>query len=810
MTSARIAGLAVALGLGYAAVTGIGVASADESGDSASSADSSSSSETAAPSSSASHTGEGSAGSTAASSKRLATPAGDPEASAEAVVGDSDSADGGLSEDVANLVDLADGNAAVAEGDMDFDEPEEVADILSATALGDDAADEPEQEADAWAPSFSGVASSTVIDSAEPEPSLQHAVDAIGIAAPAPSEEAIHPTGEAPVEPFAAPAIWTLAAATRRDLDDENLYPAQSASPVTGMPSVIAFDHEAPLAFLQRLPILGPILVTPIVALLHQIPILSDVLHPWVGYPVRWGAAADGPIARDVRVVSADGTEISVHFMPAHNLETNQQAPTVLNGPGLGAPGATNVDGTFLDSLLADFVGIIGVGTLRRAGYNVVTWDPRGEWYSGGILELNAAEFEGRDMSAIISWIATQPEVMLDGPGDPRMGMVGVSYGGGIQLVTAANDSRVDAIVPAITYNRLDTSLYKNEAFKSSWATPLTALLTVLGGRINPRILPATLYGDVTGRMLPDDLELFRQRNPAVEDITVPTLLIAGTVDTIFSLAEADATARTLLANGVTTKVVWFCGGHGVCLNNLFDLSDGRLIEQRTLAWLNRFVKQDPTVDTGPAFEWVDQRGRWFSARQYPVAAEQPVVETLTAARTLPLIPFLAGSGLPFVPYSLPAINSVDLVIAPRPTTTYLLGAPVLSLTYSGNGSARHVYAQLVDNTTGLVLGSIATPVPVTLDGNTHTATVDLEPVAHTLQPGESVTLQLVSSAGLYERLVPSVGMMRVSSMQLALPVAVVLSAEVLSPPQWRSAPKRTSSCPRAVRAERATGIEPA
>jgi hypothetical protein len=34
-------------------------------------------------------------------------------------------------------------------------------------------------------------------------------------------------------------------------------------------------------------------------------------------------------------------------------------------------------------------------------------------------------------------------------------------------------------------------------------------------------------------------------------------------------------------------------------------------------------------------------------------------------------------------------------------------------------------------------------------DGDTQTITVDLEPVADTLRPGESVTLQLVSSAGL-------------------------------------------------------------
>jgi ABC-2 type transport system ATP-binding protein len=94
-------------------------------------------------------------------------------------------------------------------------------------------------------------------------------------------------------------------------------------------------------------------------------------------------------------------------------------------------------------------------------------------------------------------------------------------------------------------------------------------------------------------------------------------------------------------------------------------------------------------------------------------------------------------------------------------------------------GTSRHVYAQLVDDSTGLVLGNLVTPVPVTLDGQTHTVTVPLEMVAHTLQPGESVTLQLVASAFPYET-ITSLGQLNVSSMSLSLPTA---SAAAVSSP---------------------------
>ena len=93
--------------------------------------------------------------------------------------------------------------------------------------------------------------------------------------------------------------------------------------------------------------------------------------------------------------------------------------------------------------------------------------------------------------------------------------MVGVSYGGGIQLVTAAIDHRVDAIVPTIAWHSLNTALYKNEAFKSSWATLLTGRFSASPSPAsNPRILPATIYGDLTGEMTQADQDLLTARDP--------------------------------------------------------------------------------------------------------------------------------------------------------------------------------------------------------------------------------------------------------------------------------------------------------
>ncbi|WP_181783549.1 ABC transporter ATP-binding protein, partial [Pseudonocardia pini] len=51
-----------------------------------------------------------------------------------------------------------------------------------------------------------------------------------------------------------------------------------------------------------------------------------------------------------------------------------------------------------------------------------------------------------------------------DGPGDPRVGVTGASYGGGLSLLLAGYDRRVDSIAPVITWNDLNQALFPNAA----------------------------------------------------------------------------------------------------------------------------------------------------------------------------------------------------------------------------------------------------------------------------------------------------------------------------------------------------------
>ncbi len=153
-----------------------------------------------------------------------------------------------------------------------------------------------------------------------------------------------------------------------------------------------------------------------------------------------------------------------------------------------------------------------------------------------------------------------------------------------------------------------------------------------------------------------------------------------------------------------------------------------------------------------------------------------------SAGGRLTIVPVIGGSGpqsLVPLPYSLglaaPANNAITVPITPELTdpTTYVVGSPHLTFDYSGIGTSSHVYAQIVDTKTNLVVGNIVTPVDVTLDGRSRQAEVDMEDVVWTYTDvnKDDLELQITGSATPYENFT-SYGVINVSNVQLTLPTA--------------------------------------
>ena len=337
--------------------------------------------------------------------------------------------------------------------------------------------------------------------------------------------------------------------------------------------------------------------------------------------------------------------------------------------------------------------------------------------------------------------------------------MSGASYGGGIQFITAARDSRVDVIAPDIAWHSLVTALFKDRAVKSGWGTVLWGAGNASGlapgliggqtGTLDPHIQSAYLSGVTTGDISDADRAWFDEHGPhhLLDRVRIPTFLIQGTADTLFTPQEAIDNYATLEKHGRPLKMMWFCGGHGICLTGE---GEGGRLRRTVIAWFDRHLKRDSSVDTGAKFEWLADDAQWRTAGGYPLPPKAPLVGD--GSGTLPLAPTNDSGQVQIA--ATPAANAVNVPIASPTAETQILGAPKLELTYSGTGASTgandHVYAQVVNTRTGQVVGNQATPIPVELDGAQHSVERPLEPLASAATPASSYQLQLIASTGVY------------------------------------------------------------
>ncbi|MGC4964408.1 alpha/beta fold hydrolase [Streptomyces globisporus] len=295
-----------------------------------------------------------------------------------------------------------------------------------------------------------------------------------------------------------------------------------------------------------------------------------------------WSAVADDgspAVQREDRILRMDGVPIDTSYFHAKG---SGKRPAVLIGHGFG--GSKNDVRAQAEKLAAD-------------GYAVLTWSARGFGKSGGEISLNDPDHEVRDVSRLIDWLATRPEVELDKKGDPRVGLTGASYGGAVSLLAAGHDERVDAIAPVITYWNLADALFPDGVFKKLWAG---IFITTGGGceRFEKQLCEMYERVAVSGKPDAEAVKLLTERSPsAVADrIKVPSLLLQGQSDSLFPLGQADAMQKAISANGAPVSVDWISGGH-----NGGDSETGR-VEGRVGDWFDRYLKKDTGAATGPAF----------------------------------------------------------------------------------------------------------------------------------------------------------------------------------------------------------------
>ena len=326
-----------------------------------------------------------------------------------------------------------------------------------------------------------------------------------------------------------------------------------------------------------------------------------------------------------------------------------------------------------------------GVGrAFAERGYVVLSYSGLGFGGSTCKITLDDPDWDGKAGKQLVSYLGgasgiayadkehTQPAPALTvvlrdkkdhngafSTNDPRVGMVGGSYGGGIQFAVASIDPRMDTIIPLITWNDLSYSLDPNNtaqttgvststpgAAKTNWAVGFSALGAtgdLQQAQLDQEAVPCPNFADwvcpalvaagTTGYLQDGDVAHLRHASVAsfMSRIKVPVLLMQGENDTLFNLNEAAATYKALKAQGTPVKMVWHSWGHsGPAAPGEINLGAPDPATQyetaRVLNWFDHYLKGS-SVSTGPNFayfrDWVSYSG--IATPAYATSSSFPV-----------------------------------------------------------------------------------------------------------------------------------------------------------------------------------------
>jgi ABC-2 type transport system ATP-binding protein len=454
-------------------------------------------------------------------------------------------------------------------------------------------------------------------------------------------------------------------------------------------------------------------------------------------------------------------------------LPSSTPAPAVLLSQGFGG----------------DKSGLAGEArTMAQHGYVVLTYSARGFGRSGGDIHFASPDYEINDAKLLVSYLAGLKQVKQVS-GDPQIAAAGSSYGGGLSLLLAAADPRIDAVASDITWNNLSQAFFPNfggngpGVFKRLWLGTLfgngfgstTSALAALAdgsppaagatgtascGRFAPDVCAAYQASATLGRPTPALQKIMAAASPStyMSKIHAPTLLTQGEQDSLFPLSQADANAKGIAANGTPVSVVWRSGGHD-------DESVGSgTATDAAISWFGQVFGGHLAAGSTPQpFEFADSNGvvsaatgdvdhQTLKADAYPgIDGTAQSTRTVTVAGPAQQIASPAG-GSPAQITSIPGLGgllssfggAVSLPSAPGQTATFISPRLSNSLRITGGSSVR----LMVTSASGGDVNLFAGLHDVAPDGANTLPSELVSPIRLTgMQPGvpRTITVQLPS-----------------------------------------------------------------
>ena len=352
---------------------------------------------------------------------------------------------------------------------------------------------------------------------------------------------------------------------------------------------------------------------TPRLALLSGAAVIAGLL----AVPAVGANAAPGPKVTNACINSvpdkgsATPQKICYTLFQPVGADARRRVPMVLHSHGWG--GSRTKDAASFSKFLSN-------------GYGVLSFDQRGFGEDGGKARIENIDYEGKDVEAIVDLVSKLPWVLQDGKGDPRIGAIGGSYGGGYQFVGAFRELMdkkkiiFDALAPEITWWDLKQSLAPQEAVRTEWVS----LLSAAGAQALPNeALEGTALGAATGFWpkgqapgVPDLDAFFLKNGPAWNvaqgrHIDIPVLFGQGITDTLFPLHQGLQNFAKALTPASREKSIFvgYNGGH--VLPNAFPQAvapsddpcskqlGGGSFEDLTIKFFDHALKHKPTTLKG-------------------------------------------------------------------------------------------------------------------------------------------------------------------------------------------------------------------
>ena len=308
-------------------------------------------------------------------------------------------------------------------------------------------------------------------------------------------------------------------------------------------------------------------------------------------------------------------------------------------------------------------------------GFVVLTWSARGFGKSTGQISMNSVDGEVSDSRALVSYLAKSKYVIQDKSGDPRVAIMGSSYGGANALMTASQDARIDAVIADITWSDLQNDLFPQSVegakesgpFKKVWAGSFFSAVSLqsayLGecGSFTQAWCDAYQNAVINTAPSVKEQALLASVSPRyfAKTISAPTLLTQGQADSLFPLSESSKTAAIIKAAHPQTPLamIWHAGGHDG------GVDQSEYLRGQDLNWLKKYLFGEKL--SFPTFQFTKTNGsislqdstvipKVFTSNQLPISADQHQLALIT--------PTIAASypigGIPSAISALPGIGS--------------------------------------------------------------------------------------------------------------------------------------------------------